>query len=49
MDTIPSFKSAVRKALDHPLIVDDPFHFCRYIYWALDKVSGWILPKSVKK
>src|SRR5690606_25619060 len=33
-----SFKSAVRKALDHPLIIADHFHFCRYIYWALDKV-----------
>ncbi|WP_082195149.1 ISL3 family transposase [Bacillus andreraoultii] len=38
MDMSHSFKSAVRKALDHPLIIADHFHFCRYIYWALDKV-----------
>ncbi|ONK21264.1 hypothetical protein BLX87_22720 [Bacillus sp. VT-16-64] len=38
MDMSPSFKSAVRKALGKPVIVADRFHFCRYIYWALDGV-----------
>ncbi len=34
----PSFKAAVQEALGKPVIVADRFHFCRYIYWALDKV-----------
>lgn len=34
----PSFKAAVRKALGKFVIVADRFHFCRYIYWALDGV-----------
>lgn len=34
----PSFKAAVEKALNKPIIVADRFHFCRYIYWALDAV-----------
>lgn len=38
MDMSPSFKAAVRKALGRPVIVADRFHFCRYIYWALDGV-----------
>lgn len=38
MDMSPSFKAAVREALGKPLIVADRFHFCRYMYWALDKV-----------
>jgi transposase len=38
MDMSPSFKAAVQKALDKPIIVADRFHFCRYIYWALDGV-----------
>ncbi|GFZ81818.1 ISL3 family transposase [Compostibacillus humi] len=38
MDMSPSFKAAVNKALDRPVIVADRFHFCRYIYWALDAV-----------
>lgn len=38
MDMSSSFKAAVRKALDKPVIVADRFHFCRYIYWALDGV-----------
>lgn len=38
MDMSPSFKAAVRKALGKPVIVADRFHFCRYIYWALDGV-----------
>lgn len=42
MDMSHSFKSAVRKTLDHPLIIADHFHFCRYIYWALDKVRSRI-------
>lgn len=41
-----SFKAAVKKALNRPIIVADRFHFCRYIYWALDGVrrrvqSAW--------
>ncbi len=38
MDMNPSFKAAVKEALGRPVIVADRFHFCRYIYWALDKV-----------
>lgn len=38
MDMSPSFKAAVQEALGKPLIVADRFHFCRYVYWALDKV-----------
>jgi transposase len=38
MDMNASFKSAVQKALSKPIIVADRFHFCRYIYWALDDV-----------
>ncbi|HEX7065672.1 MAG TPA: ISL3 family transposase [Bacillales bacterium] len=38
MDMSHSFKSAVRQALGHPIIIADRFHFCRYIYWALERV-----------
>lgn len=38
MDMSPSFKSAVQQALGSPIIIADRFHFCRYIYWALDLV-----------
>lgn len=38
MDMSPSFKAAVRQALGKPVIIADRFHFCRYIYWALDGV-----------
>lgn len=38
MDMSPSFKSAVKQALGRPVIVADRFHYCRYIYWALDTV-----------
>src|SRR5690606_14244205 len=38
MDMSPSFKAAVDEALGKPVVVADRFHFCRYIYWALDKV-----------
>ncbi|WP_371069883.1 ISL3 family transposase [Sediminibacillus sp. JSM 1682029] len=38
MDMSYSFKSAVRKAVGSPIIVADRFHFCRYIYWALERV-----------
>ena len=38
MDMSHSFKSAVQSALGRPVIVADRFHFCRYIYWALDSV-----------
>src|SRR5690606_24651283 len=38
MDMSPSFKAAVQEALGKPVIVADRFHFCRYIYWALDGV-----------
>lgn len=46
MDMSHSFKAAVKKALNRPIIVADRFHFCRYIYWALDGVrrrvqSAW--------
>ena len=38
MDMSYAFKSAVQKALGKPIIVADRFHFCRYIYWALERV-----------
>ncbi|WP_078592795.1 ISL3 family transposase [Evansella clarkii] len=38
MDMSYSFKSAVEKSLGNPVIVADRFHFCRYIFWALDRV-----------
>ncbi len=38
MDMSPSFKSAVQQALGSPIIIADRFHFCRYIYWALDLI-----------
>ncbi|WP_347862328.1 ISL3 family transposase [Salimicrobium sp. PL1-032A] len=38
MDMSHTFKSAVNKALNNPIIVADRFHFCRYINWAVDRV-----------
>ncbi len=38
MDMSPSFKAAVESALGKPVIIADRFHFCRYIYWALNGV-----------
>ena len=38
MDMSSSFKAAVHEALAKPIIVADRFHYCRYIYWALDEV-----------
>lgn len=38
MDMSHSFRSAVRRALGSPTIVADRFHFCRYVYWALERV-----------
>jgi transposase len=38
MDMSHTFASAVRKALNDPIIIADRFHFCRYIYWAVDRV-----------
>lgn len=38
MDMSYAFKSAVQKAIGAPVIVADRFHFCRYIYWALERV-----------
>lgn len=38
MDMNPSFKAAVNQTLRRPVIVADRFHFCRYIYWAVDEV-----------
>jgi len=38
MDMSHSFKAAVNEALGGPIIVADRFHFCRYIYWALERV-----------
>lgn len=38
MDMSPSFKAAVNAALGRPVIVADRFHFCRYVYWALDGI-----------
>ena len=37
MDMSPSFKAAVDQALGGPVVIADRFHFCRYIYWALDR------------
>lgn len=38
MDMSPSFKAAVDQALGKPIVVADRFHFCRHIYWALERV-----------
>lgn len=38
MDMSHSFKAAVDQALGRPIIIADRFHFCRYIYWALERV-----------
>lgn len=38
MDMSPSFKAAVVQALGKPVVIADRFHFCRYIYWALERV-----------
>ncbi|WP_100397874.1 ISL3 family transposase [Bacillus sp. FJAT-44742] len=38
MDMSYPFKSAVQKALGNPVIIADRFHFCRYVFWALDRV-----------
>lgn len=38
MDMSHSFKAAVQAALGRPVIIADRFHFCRYVYWALDGV-----------
>src|SRR5699024_5289512 len=38
MDMSLSFKAAVDQALESPIVIADRFHFCRYIYWALDRV-----------
>ena len=38
MDMNPSFKAAVKKALNRPVIIADRFHYCRYIHWAIDEV-----------
>lgn len=38
MDMSHSFKAAVDQALGRPIVVADRFHFCRYIYWALERV-----------
>lgn len=38
MDMSYSFKAAVQKVLQKPVIVADRFHFSRYVYWAMDKV-----------
>ncbi|WP_343844103.1 ISL3 family transposase, partial [Salinibacillus aidingensis] len=38
MDMSHSFKAAVDQALGRPVVVADRFHFCRYIYWALERV-----------
>ncbi|SIS51786.1 Transposase [Salimicrobium salexigens] len=38
MDMSHTFKAAVNKALNHPIIIADRFHFCRYIHWAVDRV-----------
>jgi transposase len=38
MDMSQAFKSAVQNALGRPVIVADRFHFCWYVYWALDGV-----------
>ena len=37
MDMSPSFKAAVDQALGGPVVIADRFHFCRYIYWALNR------------
>lgn len=38
MDMSHSFKHAVNQALGRPVIIADRFHYCRYVYWALERV-----------
>jgi len=38
MDLSKAFKMAIRRALDHPLIIADRFHYMRQVYWAFDEV-----------
>ncbi len=38
LDMNPSFKAALKQVLGRPLIIADRFHYCRYIYWAIDEV-----------
>lgn len=38
MDMSHSFKAAVDQALGRPIVIADRFHFCRYIYWAMERV-----------
>ena len=38
MDMSNSFRAAVQQALGKPVIIADRFHYCRYVYWALDDV-----------
>ena len=38
MDMSPSFKAAVDQSLGKPVIITNRLHFCRYIYWALERV-----------
>lgn len=42
MGTDPKFKSAVRHVLGELVIGEDGFHYCRYIYWGMDEVSGQV-------
>ena len=34
----PSFKAAVKKSLNRPIIVADRFHYRSYIHWDVDEV-----------
>jgi len=38
MDMSGSFRAAVQQVLGKPVIIEDRFHYCRYVYWALDDV-----------
>jgi len=38
MDMSHSFKAAVEKTINQPLVIADRFHFARYIYWAMERV-----------
>lgn len=39
MDMNRSFKAAIQQALEKPVIIADRFHYCSYVYWALDDVK----------
>lgn len=49
MDLSKSFKKAVQRQLENPLIIADRFHFMRKAYWAFDQVRREVQHKLYKE